>query len=250
MKYLSPALTAALLAATSAAQAAPLVDVYGGAYTWETELEGTVASGDDQLDMEEDLGFDESDQNVFYLGVEHAVPVVPNVRVRYMDLSDSASNRLERVFTFNGQPFLVGEEVRTDFDLEFLDGTFYYSPLPLDNVLKLDLGLTVRRLDGQIQLESTARSTMESASATFPMAHAAVRFKMPLTGLYVGAEGNAISYDGSSMSEYHLRAGWRSELALGVEVGYSRLNVELDDVSDLDADLEIGGPYIAASLSF
>lgn len=248
MKYASPALAAALLAATSVAQAAPLVDIYGGAYTWDTEFEGTVASGGDQIDMEEDLGFDESDQNVFYLGVEHAVPVVPNVRVRYMSLSDSATNTLIRPITFNDRIFTG--EVDSDFDLEFLDGTLYYSPLPLDNILKVDVGLTVRRLDGRVQISGLGISAEEKASATFPLAHAAARLKLPLTGVYVGGEVNAISYDGSNMSDYHVKLGWKSELPFGVEVGYSQLDVELDDVSDLDADLEIGGPYIAASLSF
>jgi hypothetical protein len=35
-----------------------------------------------------------------------------------------------------------------------------------------------------------------------------------------------------------------------VELGYKHMDLELDDVSDLDADLDMGGPYLAASLSF
>ncbi len=68
------------------AHAAPGLAIYGGGYTWDTELEGNVASGGANIDVQDDLGFNKADQNVLYLGVEHAVPLIPNVRLRYIDL--------------------------------------------------------------------------------------------------------------------------------------------------------------------
>jgi len=52
------------------------------------------------------------------------------------------------------------------------------------------------------------------------------------------------------MNDYNARIGWRSDYLLGLELGYSRMNIVLDDVNDLDTDLDIGGPYLAISLSF
>ena len=85
---------------------------------------------------------------------------------------------------------------------------------------------------------------------TFPLAHGAVRANLPLTGVYVGGEINAIEYDGSGMRDFDAHIGWQSDFLLGVKAGYSRLEVELDDVSGLDSDLEIGGPYLAATFRF
>ncbi|MGB1495900.1 TIGR04219 family outer membrane beta-barrel protein [Alloalcanivorax venustensis] len=238
----------AALSAAPFAQAAPLVDVYAGGYAWSPDTSGSIASGSNDIDMEDDLGFDDSDQTVLYVGLEHAVPVLPNVRLRYMDLSDDASNTLVDPITFNGQTF--AGNVNSDYDMEMLDGTFYWSPL--DNVVKLDLGLTVRQMDADftIRSQTVGNVASESASETFPLAHGAVRANLPLTGVYVGGEINAIEYDGSGMRDFDAHIGWQSDFLLGVKAGYSRLEVELDDVSGLDSDLEIGGPYLAATFRF
>ena len=236
----------AALSAAPFAQAAPLVDVYAGGYAWSPDTSGSIASGSNDIDMEDDLGFDDSDQTVLYVGLEHAVPLVPNVRLRYMDLSDDASNTLVNPITFNGETF--AGDVNSDYDMEMLDGTFYWSPL--DNVVKLDLGLTVRQMDADFTITGAGQQATESASETFPLAHGAVRANLPLTGVYVGGEINAIEYDGSGMRDFDAHIGWQSDFLLGVKAGYSRLEVELDDVSGLDSDLEIGGPYLAATFRF
>ncbi len=236
----------AALSAAPVAQAAPLVDVYAGGYAWSPDTSGTIASGSNDIDMEDDLGFDDSDQTVIYVGLEHAVPVLPNVRLRYMDLSDDASNTLITPITFNNRTF--AGDVHSDYDMEMLDGTFYWSPL--DNVVKLDLGLTVRQMDADFTITGAGQRASESASETFPLAHGAVRANLPLTGVYVGGEINAIEYDGSGMRDFDAHIGWQSDFLLGVKAGYSRLEVELDDVSGLDSDLEIGGPYLAATFRF
>ena len=238
----------AALSAAPFAQAAPLVDVYAGGYAWSPDTSGSIASGSNDIDMEDDLGFDDSDQTVLYVGLEHAVPVLPNVRLRYMDLSDDASNSLNETITFNGEAFPVATTVVSEYDMEMLDGTFYWSPL--DNVVKLDLGLTVRQMDADFTITGAGQQATESASETFPLAHGAVRANLPLTGVYVGGEINAIEYDGSGMRDFDAHIGWQSDFLLGVKAGYSRLEVELDDVSGLDSDLEIGGPYLAATFRF
>nr|CAL17939.1 hypothetical protein ABO_2491 [Alcanivorax borkumensis SK2] len=241
-------LLTALLTTAPFAHAAPGLTIYGGGYTWDTELEGHVASGGSDISMQDELGFDEADQNVLYLGVEHSVPLVPNVRLRYIDLSDSASSIISRNIEFNGQTFVANTRVATDFDLEMVDGTLYFSPL--NNAIKVDLGLTVRRMDGDLQLDGPTEETSLSINETVPMLHGGIRAKLPLSGLYMGGEVNAIAYDGSKMNDYNARIGWRSDYLLGLELGYSRMNIVLDDVNDLDTDLDIGGPYLAISLSF
>jgi outer membrane protein len=246
MKRIS--LLAAGLLAAPLAWSAPGIAVYGGGYSWDTEFEGTVASGGEDIRMQDDLGFDEANQQVLYLGVEHAVPLIPNVRVRSLDLSDDASNRLQRNFTFNGRTFFATTEVTTDIDLDILDGTLYYTPL--DNALKVNLGVTVRKIEGSISLDNLLVSTTKNFDETLPMLHASGRLNLPVPGVYVGGEIDTISYDGNTLRDLTARIGWRSDFLLGVELGYKHMDLKLDDVSDLDADLDMGGPYLAASLSF
>jgi outer membrane protein len=246
MKRIS--LLAAGLLAAPLAWSAPGIAVYGGGYSWDTEFEGTVASGGEDIRMQDDLGFDEANQQVLYLGVEHAVPLIPNVRVRSLDLSDDASNRLQRNITFNGRTFLATTEVATDIDLDILDGTLYYTPL--DNALKVNLGVTVRKIEGSINLDNLLVSTTKNFDETLPMLHASGRLNLPVPGVYVGGEIDTISYDGNTLRDLTARIGWRSDFLLGVELGYKHMDLKLDDVSVLDADLDMGGPYLAASLSF
>ena len=236
------------LLTSTALQAAPGVSIYGGGYNWDSDFEGSVSSGGANVDVQDDLGFGKSNQSVIWLGLEHPVPLIPNVRARYFDLNDTASNRLQRTFVFNGEVYVASTRVDSAFELEMLDGTFYYTPV--DTNVKLDLGLTVRQMDGFIRLNSILADTRVDIDEMLPLAHGAVRFDVPGTGVYLGGELNAISYNGSSMNDFNARVGWRSDFLLGVEVGYSQINLELDDVSNLTTDLEMGGPYLALSLGF
>lgn len=243
----SLAATFALFAST-ALHAAPGLSIYGGGYNWNSDFNGTLSSGGASIDVEEDLGMGKADQSVIWLGLEHPVPLIPNVRVRYFDLYESASNRLQRSFVFDDQVFVASTRVDSELELEMLEGTLYYTPI--DTNLKLDVGVTIRHVDGFVRLSSVIADSRLNIDEVLPLAHGAARMEIPGTGAYVGGELNAIKYNGSSMSDYNVRVGWRSDFLLGVEVGYSQINLNLDDVSLLTTDLDMGGPYLALSLGF
>lgn len=231
-----------------AAYSAPLIDIYAGAYSWNAELDGTVSSGGEDISFKRDLDFDKTRENVLYVGLEHPIPMLPNVRLRHSEISDSARNTLSRAITFAGETFNVSEAVSASYDLEMTDLTLYYSPL--NNWLKLDLGLNVRRLEAEFSIASAAGRARESASETIPMLHLAARGNLPFSGFYAGGEVNAISYDGSKLHDTNVYVGWTSDFLLGVQVGYNRLDLELDDVSDLDSDFSLKGPYVALTFTF
>lgn len=239
-------LAALALAATPLAQAAPLVDVYAGGYLWNPETSGTIASGGGDIDVHDDLGFDDASQSVLFIGLEHPLPLLPNVRLRYSDLDDSGNNNLTSPITFDGTTF--AGNVHSSYDMKMLDGTFYWSPL--NNWIHLDLGVTVRNLDADFTIQGGGQEAHASVNQTFPLAHVATELELPGTGFYAGGEFDGVSYDGSHLTDYNLHLGWRSDFALGVELGYRRMELKLDDVDDIDSDLKLGGPYLAATLNF
>lgn len=241
---------AAILLAAGSAHSAPLVDIYGGLYTGQVALSGVLSSGPGEADVEDDLGYDDSRQTVVYLGLEHAVPILPNLRLRHATLSDDASGQVQSTFTFNGQVFLATTDVVSSFDLDYTDLTLYYSPL--DNVVKIDLGLTARQIDADFVIEedgNPANRGEESISEVIPLIHVGAYGKLPLTGFYATGEINAVGYDGNDITDVRAGIGWVSSFMLGVELGYSQLSLDVD-VDDVVADLEIGGPYLALSLNF
>lgn len=244
-------IVSACLLAAGSAHSAPLVDVYGGLYTGQTALSGELSSGGTgEADVEDDLGYDDSRQTVVYLGLEHTVPILPNLRLKHATLSDDARGEVQNTFTFNGQVFTQATNVISSFDLDYTDLTLYYSPL--DNVVKIDLGLTARQIDGDFVIEQEgmpANRGEESISEVIPLIHVGAYGKLPLTGFYATGEVNAVGYDGNNITDVRAGIGWVSSFLLGVELGYSQLALDVD-VDDVVADIEIGGPYLALSLNF
>ena len=118
------------------------------------------------------------------------------------------------------------------------------------DVYTLDTGLTVRKMEGYLHLNSLNSDARIDVDEIVPMLHLGARANLPVPGVYVGGEINAIEYDGSGINDFDVQVGWRSDYLIGIEVGYSYLQLDLEDVSSLDTDLEMGGPYLALSIGF
>lgn len=247
MRYLV-AMPALLLAAPLGA--APLVDLYGGVFSGQTALSGTLSSGPGQADIEQDLGFDDTRQTVVYLGLEHPVPVLPNVRLRYTRLAEEANGQVQTAFVFDGQAFAPGTPVVSSVELEYTDLTLYYTPLDL--AVKVDLGLTARQVRGEFQVQNRllpANRGEQTVDEVLPLVHVGVYGKLPLTGFYANGELNGVALEGDSMVDARAGIGWVSNLLLGVELGYQLQQVDAE-LGNLTLDTDAGGPYLAVSLNF
>ncbi len=242
-------LGAAMLGMASMASGAPLIDVYGGIYTWNAKPSGTIGShGKESVNARGDLGFGSDNTAVMYIGLEHFVPMVPNVRLRHMTLKDSANGTLGANVEMDGRHFAANSAVRSKYDVDMTDLTLYYTPWK--TLVKIDAGLTVRQLDAKFSVADATQEANLSAKRTLPLLHLGVSGKLPFTGFYAGAEINHISYSSNRFGDYHAKVGWRSDFLLGIEAGYSQVSLKLDDVSDVDSNLDWKGPYVALSLSF
>lgn len=244
-----------LVAAVTAALATPVLiapaaaDVVGAGASvsyWDSDLSGTAAKNNSVVDIENDLNLS-SDSNVNLSAyVEHPVPVLPNVRLNYTVIEQSGRGELGPE-NFDLIPGSV--EVRSDLDLDQLDITLYYELL--DNWVNLDAGLTIRSLDGELLVQQTEGGTAASRTeidATLPMGYLAARFDLPFTGVSVGAEGSAISYDGDSV--YDVNAYGQYEIALlQLRAGYREMSIDYEDSND-KLDVDIGGPFVSAGVTF
>lgn len=238
------------LAPAQALAVLPMIDVYAGGYVWNASLSGDLEYDGDEVDMEDDLGFGRERHNVFFLGVEHPVPFVPNARLRHMALDDSARGEVQQEFEFGGVTYEAEDDVRSDYDLTMTDLALYYG-LPLPTV-DVNLGVNIRALDidARVRTEDSSKDERVDADGIFPMLHGSTQVDLPFTGLYAGAEANVISYSGNSLRDGRAYLGWTSDFALGAELGYQILNLRVDDLDDLDADIDKAGPYLGLSLRF
>jgi outer membrane protein len=197
-----------------------------------------------KLDADDDLNLD-SQTDIYLRGkLEHPVPLLPNVRVAYQRTESSGDGRIDKDFTFGDITYSAGTDIHSEAQLDSYDGTLYYEVV--DTGIDLDLGLTVRYFDGYVKVQDKTTGSSDTSDVQFvaPMLYGNVRIPIPfLEGLSVGGEGNWVTYDGSTLYDVQADARYVFPMGLGFEVGYRYQKIELDDVEDTDADIDIQGFY-------
>ena len=173
--------------------------------------------------------------------------MVPNLKLAYVTLSHSGNNGVE-LFSWGNIVNLTGE-IENTLDLDFLDATLYYELL--DNWTEVDVGLTLRYLNGDLGVHTSLISDALNFSTVTPMIYGKFRFSVPSTDFSVQLEANGISYSGFSSYDYELSARYTFTMGLGIEAGYKTFHLDSDDlVKNLDANIDFSGPYAAAVWNF
>ncbi len=223
--------------------------IYAGAGSWQQGFSGDITSGITQIDIEDDLALEDENNNIFYLALEHGVPVLPNLRLQHAKIAVSGNNDLIRTIEFNGSVFDVADTVATNMELNQTDLVLYYEVL--DNVISLDIGVAVRQIDGFFEIATTLEVSRVEFEGVLPLLYAKVRADLPLTGLWVGAEVQGLGYNTSSLVDANAQIGWESRIGLGVEGGWRTYRLDLEDLDDFNnVSLDISGPYFALNFHF
>jgi len=232
---------------------APLchADIVGfgvGANYWQQNSSGYIADDGEDIDIDDSLGWQSDEQAGFYAYVEHPVPLLPNVRVEMTQLSVDGSETLEEEISFSDTTYVVGSNVSSHLDLDYLEATLYYELL--DNWVNLDAGINLWYLDGEISLDSEGIGReVSEISAPIPTLFAQARFDLPFSGFYAGGDMSFISFDGNSLSDYSAEIGYRGDLGLGAALGYRQIKLTIDE-DDLESDIKIDGAYVSVSYHF
>lgn len=243
MKKVITATTVCLFAATPLAHA----DVMGlGASIgyWDSELSGKASKDSDTVDVDNDLDLSNNDEANLSAYFEHPVPLLPNVRLSYVRIDQTGRGELSS--GFDGLP--AGVPVDSELDWRQTDLTLYYEVL--DNWVNLDLGLTVRDLDAELEVGDAAGlyTSKTKVDGVVPMAYLDSRFDLPLTGLSVGLTGNLVSYGGDSLYDYDLYGQYQF-WGVRLRAGYREMAVDWKD-GDEKLDVDVGGPFASVGFSF
>lgn len=232
---------------------ADVLGVRVGANYWDFDISGTARyktrDSANDIDVNKDLGYDDGSLGYYYVAVEHPVPFLPNIKIGRTDLDEDADGRLSKTVVYGDITFNVNEDVSSKVELDQTDITLYYSLL--DNIANVDLGLNAKYIDSNARITGAVSGTQDAdVSGWVPMLYAGVGADLPLTGLSVSADGAYIKYDSSSFYDYTLRATYTTPWYLGVDVGYRKIKLDLDDFDDSFADVEFDGPYAGVYLHF
>lgn len=218
-----------------------------GASYWTPDLTGSFNSGtNNTIDLTGDLGLDDPSQTSFQLILEHPIPLLPNIKYQRFELDSSGSNAPGAGLDFEGVTFTG--TVTSTFDLSHDDIVLYYEIL--DNWINLDLGLDLKRFDGEVELIDATNSRRVLVDETIPLFYLSARFDLPFSGFYIGADINSIKLGDSNAEDSTFKLGYESDSGLGIEGGYKRFSLELDDVNNLDTNLEYDGVYLNGYIRF
>ncbi len=245
-------LALALVALPSIGWADTLLGLYAGAGQWYINLEGDVGQNGSTTTLD-DLGFDNETSNVFWLMLEHPVPILPNLRVMHSSISATETSTTSQRFTIGGVTIDAEVSVLTDMDLSHTDGTLYYELL--DNWLTFDLGVTARHMSGYVEVQSevtaAARAELEGV---LPLLYLNVQLDFPYSGWSIGATGNGVTYRGDKLTDFSARLGYSFEVTplmdIGVNLGYRSLALQAEELDDLYADATISGAFAELQIHF
>jgi outer membrane protein len=246
----SKIITASALLTVSSIASADFIGIYAGAERWNYDIDGYISSGDENIDLNQDLGLKDDDDNIYYLAFEHPVPFLPNVKVQQNNLKGGAIGTASQSFTFNDVPFVEGSELTSDYDLSHTDYTLYYELL--DNWVNLDLGLTGKDFDGFAEINYTATTGVVGSrldlKGTIPAVYGKAQFDLPFTGLSTGATLNIGEKSGDKVSDIKAYLAYEGESGFGLELGYRTFDFDFDDFDALNSDITIDGFYAGFTL--
>ncbi len=228
---------------------ADVLGLQAGAGVWKPDIDGNFGVTDNISTSE--LGLEGEDANYFYIALEHPVPILPNIRITKTDLEARGFATLQSDFTFDDEVFVASTDTTSVLDLSHTDYTLYYELL--DNVASADIGATFRNFDGSGSVSGGGITEIEEFAATAPMIYGRVQVDLPLSGFYLGGTVNYIGMDGDKLQDVEARLGYMySAVAakLGVELGYRKTTLQVDDDEDLEVDLNFDGTYAAIVFQF
>ena len=214
--------------------------VKGDIGLWRPDYSGSLADGAYHLS---DIGYGHEDHIYAHLYVEHFIPLVPNFRLSIVEGDSERS--VNSPMPTNGN---AGDVLTTGVDLSHVDITAYYELL--DNWVKLDLGLSLRKFDGGVSIATPMGSDSLDMDDAIPLLYLQAELELPFTGWSLGVEGNYTEYDDYEVSDYSVRLRYLFDavLDLGFEIGYRDLQVDFSQ--SFGADISQGGPFAGFAFHF
>jgi len=207
-------------------------------------IKGTTFSAEDDLGMD-----DES-----YASVEAFGGIGRHhISVMYTKADYSGDKRLNQSVVFMGKNYIVGTRVKSDLEFTMIDAEYRYDVLDLENVLAgFSIGIIgkIKYLEGEVKLKGGGHDESETFKAPIPMLGLGVHVGILADILEARAKIAGIGYSGNKFYEGQADISLTPFPFIDIYAGYKIMKLDIDDISDVYADIEFKGPYIGVSVSF
>jgi len=202
------------------------------------------------IDLVDDLDVDNPAQTSMVLILEHPIAVLPNIRYQSYNMGSSNNRSINSDFSFNQGSPGFGSDSNASYDLSSNDLVLYYQLL--NNWIDLDMGVDLKRLDGQVSQAEPGNSV--DIDETIPLLHLSARVDLPINGLYVGANINSnivdLGISESGAQDSTIMLGFENGTGLGIAGGIKSFSLELNNSNDANTDLEYDGLFVNGYLNF
>lgn len=242
-------LVVTLLCGSLPVQADTLFGLYAGVDSWQSSLGGSFANRSQQ----QDFSFKTKNQLDYYLAIEHFLPFLPNLRLQRGSLTSKGFTTLEQSFDFAGQSYVIGSNLDAELALNTSDFILYYQLF--DNVLfHLNLGVNAKKLTGDVSVASEQRIAAQRVEQWLPMLYTDGKLSLFGTGIDVFASAHLTSIKRSNI--YDIQAGFGYHLVNNMfldarfKLGYRAVDMRLDNLDNLYADLTFQGIFAGVEVHF
>jgi len=156
-------------------------------------------SSDDNLDLEKDLNYD--DETDLTGRVKIDMPLLfPNIYLMATPMEYDETGQKNVTFNFGDETFQADVDFDSKLTLNTYDVGLYYG-IPLLkaatlNKINIDLGINLRIIDLDAEIEQEGSRESESMILPVPMGYVGVQFK-PVKKLAIEAEARGIAYSGN-----------------------------------------------------
>lgn len=250
MKKIIKSMACALVLAATAQ--ADFLRVELGTGAWMQEPSGGIFGNSNGFSGSDVSSEDQKTQGYAWLLIKHFVPVVPNLRVEYVALT----NEGKATGTFNNQTIPIGGSAESKFEMTQVDLIPYYNLLDNTAWITVDVGVDIKLIDATYKIDpvGTFNGYEKSESLPLPLGYVRGRVQIPTTDIGIEADVKYVSYSDSTAYDVRAKVDYTFDITPliqpAIEVGYRMQKYEVDELSDIKLDLEFAGFYAGAMLRF
>jgi len=219
-----------------------------GYSAWNAKTTGDIRKGGDSISLENDLGLVSQTNGFYYASFDHPLPFIPNIKLQQTNYSTNGNSTISKNLTFAGTTYNINDTLKTDLTLNQTDLTMYYRIL--DNWINIDLGLTIKNVDGNLKIKTTLKNSDESFDFVVPLVYSKLQLDLPFSGLSTEAEINFISYAGNTFSDIKAGLLYEFDSGIGINLGYRSEKLTIDDINDVYGTINNHGAYAGVFYHF
>lgn len=251
-KILVPVLALVLCFSVGSAFADELVSVKLGYQTLSPtgSLAGDVADNRTELDVEDDLNLDDSDNMTAEIALQFGDS---RLSVNYLPIEFSGTGTLTLDGSFNGIDFVANDRVKSKLSIDLYDIGYTYYLVNMDDLpsrFQFGLELAVKLAEAEVYLNDLDQGVVETESVTAPIPTIGARTRVALAD-FIGLSGRIgyLEYDDNHFLDAEAQVEFSPLPTVGIYAGYRIFDLKIDE-DELFVETEFSGPFAGAMVRF